>query len=315
MDNHCKLLDNKRLCRRRKINDCSINIPDTLNLVVPRKKMCESRSETRKSLLDLNDDCLRTVLEHLDAVNLCQIANVCTRFNPLTEEIFRRRHKRITLHGCSYEKSTFRRVLYKFGHLISSIIADSTSFGGNTRIDFDAIITHCSTNSISLCVHGAIIDCERAKPLFPKLRLLRLLDCEFVGYIHELFSSCSNLIYFTFRAKHPSHFVAIKFPRLLDLRLANWAPHYRIFSRFLMLNPQLQLLILPLTGNNHISAIAEYAQNLKRLGFEYRNEFPIKTFERLNSNAFVRLGQLKKLNSLVVRPKFSDKECFEKKVS
>lgn len=73
-------------------------------------------------LLDLDDDCLLIILEYMDVVELCDIAETCKRTQKLAQYTFRLKHKRLnlnTIRAITLQKTM--RLLRNFGSVITSL--------------------------------------------------------------------------------------------------------------------------------------------------------------------------------------------------
>lgn len=72
----------------------------------------------------LDDDCLRTILSHLNQSDLISSANVCSRFNQLAKAVYAtNKCKRLNIAHCSFEEA--EKVLQTFGSLAQSIDINS----------------------------------------------------------------------------------------------------------------------------------------------------------------------------------------------
>lgn len=249
------------------------------------------------SLLRLNDECLRKLFVHLDVETLCEMANVCKRFRKIAEQIFAQEHKEFVIKGFDCKISTLRRVLCKFGHLMTSIDAFEAHFATHT---FDAapIAKYCPTNLEKLSLQNAKIDCALFKPLFSRLKELNVNACDFNGNATDLFKSCSKLENMYFESnEHSCNFVAQKYPKLARLIFDSNFCSATAFYALLPLNPQLkQLHIMTMADDTYISYAVEYTKNLERL--KIQPGFMSSTPEIQTRKVFLQLAKLKKLKKL-----------------
>ncbi|XP_055324272.1 uncharacterized protein LOC129578938 [Sitodiplosis mosellana] len=250
---HCESTG-KRICRKRTIAYKVIEVTES------GKRLCRKGTVTFKtyevvkpSLMKLNNDCLRIVLEHLDAFSLGNMANVCRRIRPLTAEIFHRHHKEIRIQEeeMCYDKGAVWRTLFKFGHLISTLHFTGTQCDKHNpnihkQINLNTIIEHCP-NLRELHIYDATIDCEKAKPLFAQLSVLTIRFCQFInGSKYNLLSKCSNVQKLTYSP---------------DFRLQETSDY---FSRFLWGNYQIEKLTVQYEDPREISELIRLP-NLKSL--------------------------------------------------
>lgn len=256
MSDYCE--PNSKRSRRKRI----IKAPmDSL-----KKRQCRSRAEI--SLLELDDDCLCIVLEHLDVDSLCQMANVCKRIRPLTEEVFHRCHKETKIQVC-HEMSVFRRILLKFGHSITAFHLTGHHCNKRMQIDVNAINKYCS-NLHELHIYDVIIDCEDSRPLFARVSILTVRFCHFIGDRHNLFSSCRNVQKLTYSPDYTIgnggwYFMVTEYPNLKEMAFFNMSSLLNSdYIKFLLLNPQLEKLTLMII-EEHIPPLLKYAPNLKNL--------------------------------------------------
>lgn len=258
------------------------------------------------SLLILTDECLKKLFERLDVASLCQMANVCKRFRPITEQAFSESRKEFVYKDKPFKNSVFRRVLCKFGHLITSIDVDSES--GDEKADVNAIVKYCDVNKLEkLTLSETTINCDVVKPLFSRLKLLDLASCDFTGNRNDLFSNCPNLETFRFQAQFGSEnplnyhfsiaFVVKKFPKLKSLAFDCSYTAFDALHHLLPLNPQLkELEIIAPAEDIYIQMVVQYAKNLESLAIH--PGFWSTTSEIQTRKELLNLSKLKKLRKL-----------------
>lgn len=253
------------------------------------------------SLLCLTDECLQHVFEYLDIESLCKMANVCKRFKPITEQAFIECHKELELKG-QCDNSTFRRVLCKFGHLITSIDVSDVIFIGGEKLDVNAIVKYCKNKLEKLVLKETTINCDVIKPLFSRLKHLDVGSCEFTGNKSALFANCPKLEYFGFEADYGSDeievdFVVKKYPKLEHLAFDCSYTACFAFFRLLALNPQVkQLEIIAPAEDKYMEAVANYSKNLEELVI--RTGYWSDTAEVQTKKGLLQLSKLKKLQQL-----------------
>lgn len=264
------------------------------NNEIPTKSM---ETDSSKSLLDLDDVCLQKLFARLNIESLSQMANVCKRFGPIAEQVFGQSHKKFVFKGISSKMSTFRRVIRKFGHLITSIDTSEAHFQSHQQIDFGIIVKYCSENLEELILDGVTINSDVAMPLFSRLKHLDLRMCDFTGNTKDLFSDCPNLEILGFEAKESCGFVAKHFPKLEGLSFDCSPPGFSTFFHLLALNPQLKLLqIMELPEDLYIEAVVKHTKNVEALIIS--PGLMSLTPEIQTKKGFLLLSKLKKLKRL-----------------
>ncbi|XP_031636623.1 uncharacterized protein LOC116349362 [Contarinia nasturtii] len=269
------------------------------------------KKESSNSMLCLNDDCLQKLFEHLDINSLCQMANVCKRFRPITMQVFSHCHKKFVFKALRCKNSDFRRALCKFGHLMTSINASEANLGNyDERLDGNAIVKYCTNNLEELIVRQATIDCDAFKPLFSRLKCINLIECEFTGNKTDLFKSCPNLEILSFHADFLGSdmidlgydellssidFVVRKFPKLKRLGFdCSYDAHLKLFN-LLALNPQVKEIdVIANPEDVFIDGIVKNAKNLEVLKLRCSDSGP----EVETRKGFLKLSKLKKLQKL-----------------
>ncbi|XP_055322566.1 uncharacterized protein LOC129578285 [Sitodiplosis mosellana] len=279
------------------------------NLDEPANKHSKLSDETEESqpqidsLLILNNDCLHAVFEHLNIESLCNVANVCKRFRPITEQVFRCCHTSVHFSKYNTKISVLRRALYKFGHLI-------TDFSCISRYDynhFDAVIKFCSNNLEKLSLYNAEITSEGLETLMPRLKYLKLYECRFDYhlYSHDLsgvFSNCPELEVLIFDmldedGDEKCTFLKRHFPKLKQLEFECVKVNPDDLREILGLNPQLKRLhTMTFTNDEFIDAIAEYTKDLEVLEISGGRGY-VKQRDQ-SAEGLLRLGALKKLKKL-----------------
>ncbi|XP_055304391.1 uncharacterized protein LOC129569532 [Sitodiplosis mosellana] len=263
------------------------------------------------SLLRLTDGCLQKLFERLDIESLCQMANVCKRFRPISERAFSERHKKFVFEGRSCKNSVFRRVLCKFGHLITTIDASEAHFVPGEKLDVGAIAKYCSNSLDKLILQKATIDCDVVKPLFSRLKYLDLAMCDFTGNKNGLFANCPNLEFFGFEADfcgpdpldmgrdRSIRFVAKKFPKLESVAFDCSYTGFWTFFDLLKLNPQVKILdIIAPSEDMYIQSVVQYTKNVEALAIH--TGFMSTTPEIQTRKVFLQLSKLKKLQKLLI---------------
>lgn len=247
-------------------------------------------NEPLNSLMRLNDDCLRHVLNYLDEKDLCCFTDVCTRMRPIAVQAFRRRCKEKCVEHPDFDERIFRRIMYKFGHLIPSYHV----YGYLWQFPQEHLRTlfkYC-TSLNHLALNHLKVDCNMLKFLFERLKGLHFSFCEFDN-ASTLLTNNSNLE--ILRISYPKEsnivFIANEFPNLVEFELFPCnLQYFASFQQFLTQNPQLRRLKISVFNARYFRAIAERARNLEEL--EINCEIEARTEDLLS---FKRLTKLKKL--------------------
>lgn len=250
-------------------------------------------------LMELPNECLYEIFDRLDILSLCQLAGVSNRVRTIAERVFFKRHHELDYKDVGYKRPLLRRVLCKFGHLITAIDDGYCILRVKEQIDMYAISVYC-TELEELSLRGMLIDCDEMKPLLSRLTALKLVWCEFRGNKNNLLKKCNKLkALYIYHAKHSS-FIAQTFPKMVDLQFdTSWGENYTIV-KLISLNPQLRRLLIPVEMNDFfISIVVEHASNLEKLhfipGVMTTVDVPTHT-----EHGLMQLSKLKKLKHLVL---------------
>lgn len=308
--------------RLRRVKDT--NTPGTPKSEAKSPTKSKHNSETApapsNSMQCLTDECLQKLFEHLDVESLCQMADVCKRFRPITERAFSKCHKEFVFKGRPCKNSVFRRVLCKFGCLISSIDASEAHFAAREKLDANAIVKCCGNSLEKLILQKTTIDSDVMKPLFAQLKYLDLAECEFTGSKNALFTNCPNLEFFGFEADlygpdpldfdsdRSIGFVVKKFPKLKSVYFDCSYTAFRSFFDLLALNPQVTTLdIIAPAQDIYIEAVVAYTKNVEELAIH--PGFMSTTPEIQTRKVFLELSKLRKLQRLYIE---AGAEIYEK---
>lgn len=273
--------------------------------VVPYQnlKLKNDQFESLNTLLLLNDDCLRDICDRLDIESLCEIAAVCKRLQSIAEGTFRRRYCKLNYKKLEFQRSLLRRVLCKFGHLVTSIDDDFCILRRKEGIDVYAIAIYCK-NLKSLTIRGAKINCTVAKPMFERLKYLKLVWCEFIGADKDiLFTKCRKLESLSIcHARESCEFIAKKFRKLVYLKFDTSVAEDTTLLELILLNPKLQQLYIPIANDDcYISTVANYTKNVHHLQIEPGIQSSVNTNKQCTKGVFVQLSQLKNLKTFVMK--------------
>lgn len=239
------------------------------------------------SMLSLNDHCLSKIFKMLDIETLCRMSGVCRRFRAIAEDVFRLYLSDITFKYC-YEKNLYRRMLCKFGHLITSI-------DDETKFDVDVISKYCQPNLKHLKINYATINCDLMQPTFRQLKSLDLEHCQLIGDVNRLFG---NYLQLEKIKLFNSDFGAI-FPKLQEfsMQISFDSTKFDMFCEFLKLHSQLKKLHIGFDSEDKwISEIVQNTPNLEQLEIYF--DFPNSESDVQTKDGLFELVKLRKLKHL-----------------
>lgn len=250
------------------------------------------------SLLRLNDDCLRDIFHNLDQENLCRLADVCTRMRPIAEQTFGKRYKEMRYEKFHMMKSSFRRIICKFGQHIISI---DFWYGDLSEDEVNALVKYCP-HLERMNLSSVRIDFGVAKSIFNRLKCLDIDRCDIINRTPKKMrlTNCPKLELFCMRLLRGDdlEFVANAFTNLIELKLNGVFATIESFAMILALNPKLQRLRLGSYANDiYIRAIVKHTRNLTVLDFSsaglgmYSSNSPAAQ----QIEGFLQVSQLKKL--------------------
>lgn len=213
------------------------------------------RTDQETSIMSvLNRDCLWAILEHLDSVDLCEVAATCKQLNSLVFRIFRKRD----FDYKQFENKPLQRVetyFRFFGRYLLSV--DANKFRSQ-QVVLGMISKYCKNivaMSCTVCCQKTLAELQ---PILWKLKSLDILcgsDVAFqFGKIFDKKSPIEQL-----KLDHSGSIVLpqIKLKNLVDLKLCStYFPDEKVVSNFFQLNKQLKKLhlerVLTLSGCNYI---------------------------------------------------------------
>lgn len=243
-------------------------------------------------LLLLDDDCLLKVFEHLELKEFCSMADVCKRLRTITATAFHVKFQQLDFF--EQNQLLFRRVMRKFGHLITSLNISKSILAPN---DVNAIKKY-GRNLDQLSMAMVKIDCDAFKPIFARLKCLCLENFTFIGNQSQLYSVCTELRELHIDASKYFDMPKCSFPKLNSLRFDcryTWKRQH--LWELLRLNPQIgRLHILALADDEVIENVVQYAKNVEELLIAPATT--CKQPNRQTRQGLVNLANLKSLKKL-----------------
>lgn len=251
-------------------------------------------------LLDLPNECLREIFDRMDIMSLCQLATVCIRFRSIAETAFYKRFKYLEYRDVQYNRSLFRRVLCRFGHLIYSIYDGCCFIRCKEEIDAYAIAVYC-THIKELTIYGGTIDCGMSKQLFARLRALKLVLCEFIGDANLLFSKCRKLEELVIRHASDCVFLERKFPKLRGLVFDTSHLGTETLLKLLKLNPRVSRLLTSIQLNDQIIfGLLKHTKYMEKIRFFSDIMTTTTITPKYTKEVFIQLSSLRLLQILIL---------------
>lgn len=161
----------------------------------------ELTNATGTYLLNLNDDCLYAIfsLKFVNIMDLCSVAESCTRLKQIANRIFAGTHKICNFNGMSLKTiHEMRRFLLNFGSSITELtIEESNEFEKMSARILDLVIRYCCKTLQSLTLKKYEITVyltSKLRPMFNNLQKLCIEGGSIEGAGKHLFSNCGSLV-------------------------------------------------------------------------------------------------------------------------
>lgn len=197
---------------------------DQKNLA-PMPNSSQEKSKTMDNILQLNDDCLNAILRYLSLIELCDIAETCSRFNDVARMAFTCRRISYKIpdgNGIKFKDN--ERILKVFGDLVVDmcIIYDSKFGIGTTKmiIVCNWLEKYCADTLEDLIIFGMDeVDLPASSAIvMSKIKNLKLMLAITDKTIQTSLGNCKNLIELNMmmydgRFQFPGH----RFPHLQKL--------------------------------------------------------------------------------------------------
>lgn len=207
-------------------------------------------------LVDVNDDCLRSIFQFLGALDLINVAEADDRFVPVAAEIFRRHIQgkvlkvvrnpsRCVQNDCIKMNMEVASTCFRhFGSLISDLSID---FDGKQESEIEqSLLMHCRKSlrylDLYRCQSGSL---ETMKRPFVNVEELRIMDSMLGRKMSKLNIWFPNLVSLELNnteAIYPE-FIEENFSKLENLSISCRTPN-RTVALLLVFNPQLKSLNL-----------------------------------------------------------------------
>lgn len=223
----------------------------------------------------LNDDCIYEVFKSFHLLDLCAVANVCTRFHDVATQIIRARYAkrmfdlRQLRHNGHITLDQMDDCLRLFGSVIRSI---EVTFELHEDVILGMIAAHC-TNLEELEFNGSNISTATITALRPVISQVKSLNLRCLDdRIKQLFSSTSQLRSLYVRDSFGlSTLPNVKLPKLTELTLIGLKLQQTSFKNLIAHNRHITKLEIsdgPI-DDNLLHCIPQYLQKLEHLILNY----------------------------------------------
>lgn len=149
------------------------------------------------TILDLNNDCLLEICEHLDLPELCSFADVCGRFKQNAQSYFELKKLGDTVgpDWCDLTNRARCSFLRNFGSSMSYLIVQGPIFDKYTEFVIEMIVRYCgetlkSLSLWNLSTHGGSVGTFQTL-LSSRLEKLDVCHCNFAPSLFDMLPSCA----------------------------------------------------------------------------------------------------------------------------
>lgn len=216
-----------RYMLRSKTNLDSVTY-DSIELPRKRKVPFQRRNQRNlgKNLTDLNSDCLLKIIEYLNPMDLCNVAQTSKRFRDLAQYHFYRKHRNFScfsiLNDGIIHLDMFKRLLRVFGHHIRSLAIPQYVFVNEEGIAaelLEVIARYCRESLKLLWMDGFVMNSnliKLMKPVFNRIEAIEFSNC---GIYHNENPMQNVKLMKLIETEMNHQFLASKFPKLIELQL------------------------------------------------------------------------------------------------
>lgn len=211
--------------------------------------------ENPLKLVDINDDCLQAIFEHLDLESLVNIAETDDHFTTAAKSVFSRRYrnKKYVMSTFLIGKSdyiaiekSFAALLFRhFGEFISDLLVDCLS--QHDKTSEKSILLYCSSFLVNLDLVYTTTNCFKTieKPFekVEKLAIVRGMLNQKMSQLNVWFPNLTSLELFNVKFLEPQT-VEVHLPALKQLMIHNdqMTLQQSTIVELLRLNPQVEVL-------------------------------------------------------------------------
>lgn len=231
------------------------------------------RSET--TILNVNDDCMREVIQYLDANDLAVVADVCIRFRQNAVKIAHLKPKVLYLNDYTsvVDYSRFRN----FGTTIKSVDVNCYGRANHQKRLIQSLSRYCIGESIELVLRSYEINEEMAfitRPLLERVTKLEFDTCRFSMMLQRnlpLWSPELRELKYTYDASNFSFDQGQLFPKLESISFERTNMEKSHIELFLEKNPQLKeirVIFCKQLDDDIFQWIAKYVPEIERITFD-----------------------------------------------
>lgn len=276
--------------------------------------------DVQKSMfVNLYDDCLFEICQHLDLDNLVNLSQTCQRFHDFLHEFYFPKYKVYAVHFYRNSVNSLRRTMKCIGPYQVELTLDYRCYKSDDdthcletdheqRATFK-VLQHLGNRLEKLKVlsEGPLSN-KTMQLLAPALRQITCLewnawlDCDTIQTFHQLCPRLEKLVMrkrlFTCRKNHN---VTLEWPTLKSIEAKHFiscfdSACHQFFERLIQTNKQLQMLNLNNVNSNLFRILSE---NLEYFEIHQNNDMPVLDTEQ----SYGLLKSLAKLKVLVIRVK------------
>lgn len=213
------------------------------------------------NILDLNDDCIREIFDHLNLMDLFSVAEVCQRFQKNAQKRFAIHHKSVNFFEiATLDVDQMKNFMGTFGPLIEKLsvsmffVPDENAF---------LSMVHCFTSVSDLTLHGFTLHDEfvnMMKPVFVRLKKLRLMSCGLSNAYFEVLAYCSELTKLKYKYSSREYFdwPSVHLPKLVNFKYDGYQyAEMKNVRQFLKYNPQLKKIAIGTATGSDTNVIGQ----------------------------------------------------------
>lgn len=159
----------------------------------------DTPAASNTNLLDLNDDCLTRIFEHLSVDDLLAVADTCSHFRTISANAFRAQHRRFKINTQNHSDDSLSKVFQYFGQEITDLnVSMHNATLKKRRMMLELVLTHCEDKLESVRLHRFQVDTpilHKLTQLFVRTKKLCLENCHIeIPSDVCLFPQCQSLI-------------------------------------------------------------------------------------------------------------------------
>lgn len=186
------------------------------------ESLCTPPADTMRQLVNvLNDDCIRHILvaRHLNVLDLCEVADTCTRLRALAIEAFAARYRQCSDHLAEVADWCFQHI-ERYFRLFGAVfkVFDARNFYASSPI-LPPIMAHCTELKELRCSLHDDRTMYEMRPLFSRLQSLTLRECSVTFDLSLLFDANAPIQSLALEGCPYVHLSPRALPNLVELKL------------------------------------------------------------------------------------------------